>query len=111
MNLSFEQRRRMEGFFFVLPGIIVVLAVLGYPLVYNIVHNTLAPCGSTEQMSPHTLRHSFASAMLSDGAGLESVKELLGHSSLAATQIYTHVTLSELQHNYKLAHPRAQRKE
>lgn len=83
-----------------------------YPtLVYNIVHNTLAPCGSTEQMSPHTLRHSFASAMLSDGAGLESVKELLGHSSLAATQIYTHVTLSELQHNYKLAHPRAQRKE
>mgnify|MGYP002851909830 CR=1 FL=1 len=83
-----------------------------YPsLVYNMVHSSLAREGGAEQLSPHTLRHSFASALLGDGAGLGSVKELLGHSSLAATQIYTHVTMSELQQNYKLAHPRAQRKE
>ena len=82
-----------------------------YPsLVYQVVHNALATVGGAGQYSPHVLRHTFASAMLADGAGLNSVKELLGHESLAATQVYTHVTLSELKHNYKLAHPRAIKK-
>ncbi|MBR1551874.1 MAG: tyrosine-type recombinase/integrase [Muribaculaceae bacterium] len=82
-----------------------------YPsLVYHVVHSRLAAVGGAGQYSPHVLRHSFASALLADGAGINSVKELLGHESLAATQVYTHVTLSELKHNYKLAHPRAIKK-
>lgn len=82
-----------------------------YPsLVYNVVHNALQPVGGGQQLSPHALRHSFASAMLNDGAELASVKELLGHESLAATQIYTHITLNELKLHYKLAHPRALKK-
>lgn len=60
--------------------------------------------------TPHVLRHSFATALLRDGAEINSVKELLGHSSLSTTQIYTHLSFSELQHNYKLAHPRASKK-
>ena len=82
-----------------------------YPsLVYHVVHDALATAGATGKLSPHALRHTFASVMLNNGAGLNSVKELLGHESLAATQVYTHVTLSELQHNYELAHPRALKK-
>ena len=82
-----------------------------YPsLVYHVVHNSLAAAGGTGKLSPHVLRHTFASVMLNHGAELNSVKELLGHESLAATQVYTHVTLSELQHNYELAHPRALKK-
>ena len=82
-----------------------------YPsLVYHVVHNSLAAAGATGKMSPHVLRHTFASVMLNHGADINSVKELLGHESLAATQVYTHVTLSELQHNYELAHPRALKK-
>lgn len=82
-----------------------------YPsLVYHVVHDGLAAAGGTGKLSPHVLRHTFASVMLNNGAELNSVKELLGHESLAATQVYTHVTLSELQHNYQLAHPRALKK-
>ena len=82
-----------------------------YPsLVYRVVHNALAEAGATGKLSPHVLRHTFASVMLNHGAQLNSVKELLGHESLAATQVYTHVTFSELQHNYELAHPRALKK-
>jgi len=82
-----------------------------YPsLVYHVVHDSLALEGGTGKLSPHVLRHTFASVMLNNGAQLNSVKELLGHESLAATQVYTHVTLSELQHNYELAHPRALKK-
>ena len=82
-----------------------------YPsLVYHVVHDALSQAGGTGKLSPHVLRHTFASVMLNSGAQLNSVKELLGHESLAATQVYTHVTLSELQHNYELAHPRALKK-
>ncbi len=82
-----------------------------YPsLVYHLVHDSLAQAGASGKLSPHVLRHTFASVMLNHGAELNSVKELLGHENLAATQVYTHVTLSELQHNYELAHPRALKK-
>lgn len=79
-------------------------------LVYKVVHEGLALAGGSGKLSPHVLRHTFASVMLNHGAQLNSVKELLGHESLAATQVYTHVALSELQHNYELAHPRALKK-
>ncbi len=82
-----------------------------YPmLVYRVVRRRLGEAGVTSKRSPHVLRHTFATAMLNDGASLGSVKELLGHESLATTQIYTHVTFSELKKNYKLAHPRALKK-
>ena len=82
-----------------------------YPsLVYHVVHDSLAGTGATGKLSPHVLRHTFATVMLNNGAELNNVKELLGHESLAATQVYTHVTLSELKHNYELAHPRALKK-
>ncbi len=82
-----------------------------YPsLVYHVVHDSLARAGGTGKLSPHVLRHTFATVMLNNGAEINNVKELLGHESLAATQVYTHVTLSELQHNYELAHPRALKK-
>jgi integrase/recombinase XerC len=78
-----------------------------YPmLVYRVVSQALQEVGVTGKRSPHVLRHSFATAMLNDGASINSVKELLGHESLATTQIYTHVTFEELKRSYNKAHPR-----
>ena len=57
--------------------------------------------------TPHVLRHTFATQMLNHGADIESVKELLGHDSLASTQVYTHTTFEELRRTYECAHPRA----
>lgn len=61
--------------------------------------------------SPHTLRHTFATAMLDGGADLRTLKELLGHASLSATQIYTHLSVEELKKNYNRAHPKAHKKD
>ncbi len=65
---------------------------------------------ATAHPTPHWLRHSCATDMLNGGAGLTAVKEMLGHASLSTTQIYTHLSYSELKQNYQLAHPRAQKK-
>jgi len=79
-----------------------------YPmLVYRIVNKYITMVSSLSKRSPHVLRHTFATAMLNNGAELNAVKELLGHSSLAATEVYTHTTFEQLQKIYKQAHPRA----
>ncbi len=76
-------------------------------LVYSIVRKNLSKVTSIKKRSPHVLRHTFATTMLNHSAELQSVKELLGHSNLNATQIYTHTTFEELKQIYKQAHPRA----
>tara|TARA_B110000093_G_C12972335_1_gene413475 strand:+ start:16060 stop:16929 length:870 start_codon:yes stop_codon:yes gene_type:complete len=79
-----------------------------YPkLVYNIVNENLSKVTTLSKKSPHVLRHSFATHMLNNGAELNSIKELLGHVNLAATQVYTHNSLEKIKSIYKQAHPRA----
>lgn len=79
-----------------------------YPmLIYRIVNKALKSLGSLEKQSPHILRHTFATHLLNKGAELNAVKELLGHSSLAATQIYTHNTIERLKEVFNQSHPKA----
>jgi len=79
-----------------------------YPrLIYNIVTSNLLLVTTQTKKSPHIIRHSFATGMLNNGADLNAIKELLGHSSLAATQVYTHNTIERIKHIYQQAHPKA----
>lgn len=78
-----------------------------YPkLVYKIVHNQLSLISTLNKKSPHVMRHTFATHLLNNGAEINAIKELLGHSSLAATQVYTQNNIEELLKTYKQAHPK-----
>ena len=78
-------------------------------LVYRIINEYFSLASSKVKRSPHILRHSFATHLLNQGAELNAVKELLGHSSLAATQVYTHNSIAELKKVYAKAHPRSKK--
>ncbi|RYF86719.1 MAG: integrase, partial [Chitinophagaceae bacterium] len=75
--------------------------------VYTSVKHYLSLVTTIQKRSPHVLRHTFATHLMNNGADLNAVKELLGHSSLAATQVYTHNTIEKLKNIYKKAHPKA----
>ncbi|MEO8417013.1 MAG: tyrosine-type recombinase/integrase [Ginsengibacter sp.] len=75
--------------------------------VYNVVHKYLGQVSTNERKSPHVLRHSFATHLTNNGADINAIKELLGHSSLASTQIYTHNSIDKLKEVHKLAHPKS----
>ncbi len=89
----------------------IFVAADGTPLypkaVYRIVRKYLDMVTTLDKRSPHVLRHTFATHMLNNGADLNAIKEILGHSSLAATQVYTHNSMEQLKSIYKQAHPRA----
>lgn len=75
--------------------------------LYYFVNKTLTAVDTSSRRSPHVLRHSFATNTLSEGADINSIKEILGHENIAATEIYTHTTIEELKKAYKQAHPKA----
>ena len=75
--------------------------------VRSLVQRHLSRVTTMKKRSPHVLRHTFATAMLNNGAGLESIKKLLGHESVSTTEIYAHTTFEQLKRVYKEAHPRA----
>jgi integrase/recombinase XerC len=79
----------------------------GPKAVYLIIKKYLSRVTTIQKKSPHVLRHTFATHLTNNGAELNAVKELLGHSSLAATQVYTHNTIEGLKNAYKKAHPKA----
>lgn len=79
-----------------------------YPkLIYSIVKNHLGTVSTMKKRSPHVLRHSYATHLLDNGAELNAIKELLGHSNLAATQVYTHNSIERLKEVYRKAHPKS----
>jgi integrase/recombinase XerC len=100
-----EKRKIFEN-----PGQTLLVLESGEPLyagyVYNIVKAYLTKATTLKKKSPHVLRHTFATHLLNNGANIQAIKDLLGHSSLAATQIYTHNNIDKLKEIHKLNHPR-----
>lgn len=99
-----ESIKDAEYFFLMLKGV-----KLNDSFVYRLINYYFSNVSEKVKKSPHILRHTFATHMLNNGADLNSVKELLGHSSLASTQVYTHNSLAELKKVYGNAHPRNQK--
>jgi integrase/recombinase XerC len=109
-NLYFSERSNLKGikdtgfFFLTLKGV-----KLNDSFVYRLINTYFSNVSEKVKKSPHILRHTFATHLLNNGADINSVKELLGHSSLASTQVYTHSSLAELKKVYGNAHPRSQK--
>ena len=83
---------------------------IGPSLVYRVVKKYFSKVSTKVKTSPHVLRHSFATHMLNNGADINSIKEIMGHSSLASTQIYTKIKLPKIINDYKKNHPRERKK-
>lgn len=79
--------------------------------LYNIVRSRMGEVSTLKKHSPHVLRHTFATTMLDNGADINTIKTLMGHASLAATQIYTHTTFEQIRQEYNKSHPRAKGKD
>ena len=100
---NLEQIKDNDYFFLTTKGV-----KMSDSLVYRLINSYFSHVSEKVKKSPHILRHTFATHLLNNGADINSVKELLGHSSLASTQVYTHSSLSELKKVYGNAHPRNQ---
>jgi integrase/recombinase XerC len=98
---NLEQIKAEDYFFLTIKGV-----KMSDSLVYRLINDYFSIVSEKVKKSPHILRHTFATHLLNNGADINSVKELLGHSSLASTQVYTHSSLSELKKVYGNAHPR-----
>lgn len=116
--LTEEVTKKMEQFLHKICEIenkFVFLTLKNKPMnvdnIYHIVHKTLTQAGVQGKRSPHVLRHTFATALLSEDAPLKSIQELLGHASISSTQVYTHNTIERLKESYEKAHPRALEKQ
>ena len=107
IKLYLTERTRLQSiidfdcFFLLLKGV-----KLNDSFVYRLINYYFSGVSEKVKKSPHILRHTFATHLLNNGADINSIKELLGHSSLASTQVYTHNSLAEIQKVYKNAHPR-----
>jgi integrase/recombinase XerC len=98
---NIEEIKDQDVFFLTSKGI-----KLNDSFVYRVINQYFSGVSEKVKKSPHILRHSFATHLLNNGADINSVKELLGHSSLASTQVYTQSSLEELKKVYETAHPR-----
>ena len=85
----------------------MVCSRMNHNQVRYLVKKNLSLVSTLKKRTPHVLRHTFATTMLNNGAGLENVQKLLGHESLETTEIYTHTTFEQLKKVYEKAHPRA----
>lgn len=103
-TLHFSSKKTAQALFLTPTG-----KAMNYAQLHNVVKTCLSAVTQQKKKSPHVLRHSFATAMLANGAQLEAIKELMGHESVATTAIYTHTTLTDLKDQYTTAHPRFQK--